>query len=237
VSSQPFPFYPRIPKNKFRAWNEVMFIRYNNERVYHHSNPFIRFVERKRVQAIIKLLAPLSPSDRILAAGCGEGYVENFIPTGLITLVDISREAITRAKIASTNLHRKKFLIADLERLPIPSNYFDKIECSEVIEHVYSPANLLKELRRVLKPAGFLVITFPNEPLINSIKKILIRFRLFHLFFPNIPPDMTEEWHLRSYDLVSFQKDSSPYWKISAVKGIPFDLLPLRYVLKCQKSP
>lgn len=229
-----FPTYPRISKSRFRSWNEEMFIRYNNERVYYHTSPIIRFVERKRVETILKFLQPLNRSDQILAAGCGEGYIENKIPTGKITLVDLSQEAIRRAKINSNRITDKKFIVADLERLPFPKSSFDKIECSEVIEHVYSPKALLLELHRVLKPDGFLVITFPNEPLINFIKKIFIFLRVFNLFFPNVPKDMVEEWHLRSYNLSSFRKDSR-LWKIDTIQGIPFNFFPVRFAVKCKK--
>lgn len=231
-----FPVYPRIPKSSFRSWNEKMFVRYNNERIYYHANPIIRFVERKRVETILKLLQPLHRLDKILAAGCGEGYIENKIPVGKITLVDLSREAIRRAKNSSKRLKDKKFIVADLENLPVPKNFFDKIECSEVIEHVYSPNAMLSELHRVLKPDGSLIITFPNEPFINSIKKFFISLRVFHLFFPNVPKDMAEEWHLRSYDLSSFKKDSRHLWKIDSIQGIPSNLFPIRYAVKCNKA-
>jgi len=212
-----------------------MFIRYNNERIYYHSNPFIRFVEKRRIDVILKFLIPLRRTDNILAAGCGEGYIENKIPIGKITLVDLSKEAIRRAKTNSNRLKDKKFIVADLEYLPFTKSSFDKIECSEVIEHVYSPKSLLSELHRVLKPNGSLVITFPNEPFINLIKKFFIFLRIFYLFFPNVPKDMVEEWHLRSYDLSSFKKDSHRLWKIETIQTIPFKLLPIRYAVKCKR--
>ena len=235
ASMNKFPTYPRISKSRFRSWNEEMFIRYNNERVYYNKNPIIRFVERKRVEAIIKFLQPLSSSDQILAAGCGEGYIENKIPIGKITLVDLSKEAIRRAKSNSNRQKDKKFIVADLEHLPFAKSSFDKIECSEVIEHVYSPKSLLSELHRVLKPNGSLVITFPNEPFINLIKKFFIFLRVFHFFFPNVPKNMVEEWHLRSYDLSSFRKDSGHLWKIENIQGVPFNFSPIRYVVLCKK--
>jgi SAM-dependent methyltransferase len=52
-----------------------------------------------------------------------------------------------------------------LESIGYPDNSFDAITMSHVIEHVHDPVALLKECYRILKPAGYLVVTTPN---INS---------------------------------------------------------------------
>jgi SAM-dependent methyltransferase len=46
--------------------------------------------------------------------------------------------------------------------LPLRSGALDGILAGEIIEHVYDPALLLRECRRVLRPGGILVITTPN---------------------------------------------------------------------------
>ncbi|MEO8590671.1 MAG: class I SAM-dependent methyltransferase [Flavobacteriales bacterium] len=45
--------------------------------------------------------------------------------------------------------------------LPFPDNSFDSVLCSDVIAHIKRPWELIKELTRVLKPGGRLVITTP----------------------------------------------------------------------------
>jgi len=228
-----FPTYPKVTARNFTRWNEEMFCKYNNERVYNHPNLIIRFVESTRVKQLLNHLLPIKDSDKILAAGCGEGHIEKYLKNGEITLIDISKEAIRRAKDGLGPQNNHKFIVGDLEKIPVRDNYFDKVECSEVIEHVMSPKRMLKELQRVLKPNGTLVITFPNEPLINFFKNVLIKLHLFNYFFPNIPRDMTEEWHLRAYDLKSFRRDLGGSWNIVNEVGIPFWFLPIRYLVKC----
>lgn len=212
-----------------------MFIKYNNERVYYHPNPIIRYVEQKRANTVLNLLKPIKKADYILAAGCGEGYIEKQIKSGKILLVDISPEAIKRARDKIKPSKNRKFLKADLEKLPVKGKTFDKIECSEVIEHVLNPNKMLKEFHRVLKDDGILVISFPNEPLINSLKKFFVLTKTFKLFFPNIPNNMTEEWHLRSMEIKSFKKMSSKHWNLTKTKRVPFSFLPIRYVVCCTK--
>src|SRR5207244_3821228 len=46
--------------------------------------------------------------------------------------------------------------------LPYRSGAFDRATCLEVIEHVIDPLQLLRELHRVLRPAGRLILTTPN---------------------------------------------------------------------------
>lgn len=47
--------------------------------------------------------------------------------------------------------------------LPFPSDTFDLVITSEVIEHTLDPARAVREMARVLRPGGQLVITVPNR--------------------------------------------------------------------------
>jgi len=46
--------------------------------------------------------------------------------------------------------------------LPSPDNSLDIVLSSEVVEHLPDPMPALKEMRQVLKPGGYAVITTPN---------------------------------------------------------------------------
>ncbi len=230
-----FPKYPQVSSRSFSRWNEDMFNKYNNERVYHHPNPLIRFVEQRRVEALLQLIQPIHEKQYILAAGCGEGYIESQIAGGRMLLVDLSVEAIRRARLRLSKTPHRKFVVANLEKIKVKPQTFDTIECSEVIEHVYNPDRMLREFHRVLKSEGKLVISFPNEPLINFIKRIFIRLGLFEFLFPNVPRNMMEEWHLHSFDLNVFKELIGNKWKIEKVTGAPFTWSPIRYVVSCVK--
>jgi predicted SAM-dependent methyltransferase len=61
----------------------------------------------------------------------------------------------------------------DVERqkFPYPENTFDVVTCFEVLEHLkYSPIPMMKEIKRVLKPEGWLILTTPN---INSARSLI----------------------------------------------------------------
>lgn len=58
-------------------------------------------------------------------------------------------------------------------QLPFENESLDFISSLEIIEHLISPAHMLKESLRVLKPGGKLLITTPNVTRIGSIFKLL----------------------------------------------------------------
>ncbi len=47
--------------------------------------------------------------------------------------------------------------------LPFGEGTFDLVWCTEVIEHLRNPKNLLREIQRVLKPGGVVILTAPNS--------------------------------------------------------------------------
>jgi ubiquinone/menaquinone biosynthesis C-methylase UbiE len=52
-------------------------------------------------------------------------------------------------------------IVSDITSIPRPDASFDAIMCTEVLEHVPDPVAALKELNRLLKPGGHLIITVP----------------------------------------------------------------------------
>ena len=52
-------------------------------------------------------------------------------------------------------------VVAHGEHLPFPSDHFDLAICTQVLEYIAQPAQLLSEIRRVLKPGGFLFLSTP----------------------------------------------------------------------------
>lgn len=73
-------------------------------------------------------------------------------------------------------MKQKNVSILNIEKDPFPykNNIFDLVICSEVLEHLSrSPLPALKEMYRVAKPSGHVLITTPN---INGSIHTILRF-------------------------------------------------------------
>lgn len=104
---------------------------------------------------------------RILDAGCGRGFYLKLLsffdfPKKIIG-VDLNEKYLARAREITKDNTCVTVQKASLLALPFRNNFFDLIVCSEVLEHITEDALALKELHRVLKPGGTLVVTVPNK--------------------------------------------------------------------------
>lgn len=121
---------------------------------------------KRRARRIVEEIDP-QDGDSILEVGCGDGFYLHMLSSlGLrlrLTGVDINSMALESAR---KNLKGKEIVLrqADLmEKLPFKSLTFDKVIMSEVCEHLPDDVKGLKEVKRVLKRNGILVITVPNH--------------------------------------------------------------------------
>ena len=74
--------------------------------------------------------------------------------------------------------------------LPLRDEAFDCIVCVEGIEHVENPFLLIREMARVLKPGGHLIITTPNIMSIKSRLRFLLSSHLdYFKYFGPLPPE------------------------------------------------
>ncbi len=55
--------------------------------------------------------------------------------------------------------NRKPDTVGDAHALPFSDNSFDKILCTEVLEHLHTPDLAISEMKRVLRPSGLLILT------------------------------------------------------------------------------
>lgn len=55
----------------------------------------------------------------------------------------------------------KPDIIGSAQAIPVPDNSFDTVTSTEVLEHVPDPLKAMREMCRVLKPGGYLILTTP----------------------------------------------------------------------------
>jgi 2-polyprenyl-3-methyl-5-hydroxy-6-metoxy-1,4-benzoquinol methylase len=109
------------------------------------------------------LLAHVSPGDRVLDLGAGDGaFAEALVAAGArVAGVDVAEEALRRARARAPGADLRR--IAEGAPLPFEEDAFDVVWAGEVLEHVADVAGLLAEVRRVLRWGGTLLATTPHH--------------------------------------------------------------------------
>jgi ubiquinone/menaquinone biosynthesis C-methylase UbiE len=120
--------------------------------------------------------------NNILDIGSGEGIFLKYLLTKRkikkLTGLEISRRAI---KIAKRQNKEVEFIQGSADNKYIfKTNSFDTIFMTDVIEHLVDIDFALKEIKRVLKPNGNLIIITPD---FNILKKIIIALLFWERFF------------------------------------------------------
>jgi len=85
------------------------------------------------------------------------------------------------------------FLAADLNRTPIalPNDAADAIAAVETIEHLENPRAFCREIVRLLKPGGWLVVTTPNQRSAVSLGSLLVKGHFAEFQDNNYPAHQT----------------------------------------------
>ena len=154
-----------------------------------HPNRLVRLIEKQR-WLITRRLVHANGSAFLLDIGCESGTIASslVLHAGRLIFVDVDKNAL--ASIQKDMQHQPIFcLAANIYELPFADRTIDRILCTEVLEHLVDPRKAAREIERVLKPGGRVVISVPNDRLILWVKKKLIRLG-FHRLLGNLSPGL-----------------------------------------------
>jgi 2-polyprenyl-3-methyl-5-hydroxy-6-metoxy-1,4-benzoquinol methylase len=134
---------------------------------------YTTWYDKQRVKSVKSFIRHASGKN-ILDVGSGIGIFNDvFRDIGFINIfaVDLDKNSLKYNDADKKILHNLE------EKLPFPDNFFDLCVASEIIEHLDNRLNLIKEIRRVLKPGKYLFLTTPNRySLIAKFDKLIGRF-------------------------------------------------------------
>ena len=115
--------------------------------------------------------AGIQPGDRVLDVGCGTGYFVRMLselvgPRGSVVGVDAAPEMVGYASSRSRPAANVTFEVGGAGALSFPDSSFDVVVSSLTMHHVAAAEQLpaVREMRRVLKPGGRLLIAEFQAP-------------------------------------------------------------------------
>jgi 2-polyprenyl-3-methyl-5-hydroxy-6-metoxy-1,4-benzoquinol methylase len=137
-------------------------------------------VDRKFERITAALRAHL-PCGSLLDAGCGDGRYFHVIadapPTERLAGCDISERILATARETAAKVGLSPELVrANVESLPFEDASFDVVLCTQVLEHLLDPEDGVRELARVLRPGGTLVLSADHAR--NTVTRVLFAPRL-----------------------------------------------------------
>jgi len=133
----------------------------SNYEKYTTGNPLARYLNNTFLDTL-SFLAHKSGAKKVLDAGCGEGFVIEYLKKNgqaQFMGLDIEADALEVAKEKNPQV---SFQQASVYQLPFEDNSFDLVILSEVLEHLEDPSKALEEIKRVSKQ--YALISVPHEP-------------------------------------------------------------------------
>ncbi len=163
---------------------------------------------------------------RTLDAACGEGYGSAILASSAASVqgVDVSAEAIMHAKQRYGQLPGIGFQVADCTSLPYDDNEFDRVVSFETLEHLSAHDQLLSEFRRVLKPAGCLILSSPDKAIYSDAQNTVNEYHVRELYREDLEALISR--HFPAHRLLG-QKlmFHSAIWPLDGVESVSLDQL------------
>jgi SAM-dependent methyltransferase len=143
----------------------------------------------------------LDKGNKVLEVGCGRGdFIKAYQEAGFdcygIDLDPDAKEFSPGVDVRVTNIDSDKF--------PFDDNFFDVIYHKSVIEHVFSPNNLMEESKRVLKPGGKMIILTPDW--VSQMKVFYEDITHCRPYTPDAMIDLFKMYELQNFKVEHFKQ-------------------------------
>lgn len=180
-------------------------------------------------------LIPINSGERVIDIGCGEGRHSWYVCSKdhcTVYGMDMDEKSLQKARYVFHMMHADNIvkshwhlLRGDSQFLPFPDGTFDKIVCSEVLEHVIDDEKCVQELVRVLKDGGLIAVSVPcffPESLYWKISEAYHTNPGGHIriYKENELIDMLTRNHLSLYAIRYKHAFHSIYWLLKCLFGV-----------------
>lgn len=193
-------------------------------------NPYMvpiysRLVYYKRLEFCMKAIKkfsrlPKGASFNFADIGCGFGVFMRILgkeyPKSRLVGVDLREENQLQYGYKLVDKKESLFIRGDALNIPLKDEQFDIVLTTDALEHVADPIKGLKEINRILKKNGLLIILVPTELLLfRIIRKILIN-RKMHADY---------HWVGSVKNVKQFERELKKQFKVIKKEYIPLPFL------------
>lgn len=178
---------------------------------------------------------------RVLDLGCAFGFATlRLAHKGYETVgVDNSARYIAWAKRRHP---QGQYLLASAEALPLPDANFDGVLFLDVLEHVVDESAVIREIQRILKPGGTLILSVPHRGLLGWLDSLNVYARLVQATsYGLFPQEIAQTGIHRHYSLKEVQALLGPEFRtqriiytglgVAELVNLPL-LIGSRYILR-----
>jgi ubiquinone/menaquinone biosynthesis C-methylase UbiE len=116
--------------------------------------------------AVSRLLSMIKgPREKLIDIGAGMGRISPLYETDWdeFVLLDTSKDQIDAAKKNIIHQKKAKFIVGMVESIPFPDLSFNTIVCIRTFHYVADTTATIKEISRILKPGGYVILEIPNK--------------------------------------------------------------------------
>lgn len=174
-------------------------------------------------------LLDIQPGHKALDAGCGLGrHSGEFLRRGAhVMSMDLDMDSLQGTRKLLSGISNEDFCVhsGDALKMPFRDNTFDRIICSEVMEHVSDENQAGSELSRILKPGGLIAITVPTT--FSEVMYFLLTYEYFtspgghvRIFTPGGLAEIMRKNKLSIYGIRYKHSFHTIWWAIRSVVGL-----------------
>jgi len=145
------------------------------------------FAQKRNVPLFSNLIPyPMLAGKHVLEIGCGLGSIAQVFANhgALYTGVDLTERSIQlcslRFRLSQLKGH---FVQTNAEKLPFPDNSFDYVWSWGVIHHTPGTKEVIREIKRVLKPGGRLAVMMYNRYSLRNFTRVVLMRGILQLKF------------------------------------------------------
>jgi 2-polyprenyl-3-methyl-5-hydroxy-6-metoxy-1,4-benzoquinol methylase len=134
----------------------------NSQKIGDDVLSIINFSSTWRDEWVIRKAAEIPAGASVLDAGAGECQYQKYFAHTKYAAQDFAAYHGTAEGLQKEKWNYGKIdYVCDITAIPVPDASFDVVLCTEVLEHVQDPIATVRELTRVLRPGGKLLLSAP----------------------------------------------------------------------------